>query len=466
MNPRTPSEAPPPEVLLTLPAEENGHTPLWEANSHSPSFITALSYVWGRRRFVLKATLLGMIVSIVLVMIPAREYESTEKLMPPDKQSGGSLAMLASNVMGDRLGPMAGDILGVKTPSELLVGILRSRTVADRLINQFGLMKVYRENLLENAEKDLENSVTFDEDRKSGIITLVVRDRSPQRAAALAQGFATQLNAVMTELDSSDAHRERVFLEGRLVKAKVDLDTASRNLSQFSSKHTTLDITSQGKAMVDAAAVLQGQLMVAQSQLSAYGQIFTPNNVRVRALTAQIAELTKQLHNMVGTDESLASQDTESENNNGLIYPSIRELPLLGVPYFDLYRQAKIQEAVYEILTKQYEMAKVEEAKELPTVRVLDPGNVPERPAYPKRSDVAILGTFFFAFCAMVYLLASFRWSHMDDQHSVRLFLAEIRNGLLTDFASMRTGLQSSWIGRFLPRRDAGINNSSNTESR
>ena len=269
----------------------------------------------------------------------------------------------------------------------------------------------------------------------------------------------------MAELDSSDAHRERVFLEGRLKKARVDLDTASRNLSQFSSKHATLDITSQGKAMVDAAAVLQGQLMVAQSQLSAYQQIFTANNVRVRALTAQIDELKKQLYNMVGTDASLTPQDTESENNNGLIYPSIRELPLLGVPYFDLYRQAKIQEAVYETLTKQYEMAKVEEAKELPTVRVLDPANVPQRPSYPKRTDIAILGTFFFAFISMVYLLASFRWSHMDAQQPLRRLSVEVRSGVSSDFASMGTFLQSSRLGRFLPRRHSGINDGSNPKS-
>ena len=178
MNPRTPSEAPPPDVLLTLPAEENGGTPLWEANPNSPSFMTALSYLWSRRGLVLKATLVGMLVSVILVMIPAREYESSEKLMPPDKQSAGSLAMLASSVMGDRLGPMASDVLGVKTPGELLVGILHSRTVADRLIDQFNLMTVYHESLLQNAENDLENSTSIQEDRKSGIITLVVRDRS------------------------------------------------------------------------------------------------------------------------------------------------------------------------------------------------------------------------------------------------------------------------------------------------
>lgn len=456
----------PPEVVVALPLDENEkEAPLWKTREETPSFMTALSYIWSCRRFVAKATLAGMLLTVVLVMIPARQYESTTRLMPPDKQSMGSLAMIASTVMGDKLGPLAGSMLGIKTPGELIVGILRSRTVTDRLIDQFDLKKVYGTNLMMNAEKDLEDQTDIEEDKKSGIITIVVRDRSPQRAADMARAYSRELNSVMAQLDSSDAHRERVFLEGRLVKAKTDLDTASRNLSIFASKNTTIDLPSQGKAMVGAAAILQGQLMVAQSELSGYEQIFTENNVRVRALRAQVAELQKQLQNMVGTDQSMALQaQNGGENSNGIVYPAIRELPLLGVPYFNYYREAKIQEAVYEILTKQYELAKVEEAKELPSVRVLDQANLPERPSYPKRTDLVIIGTFFFAFASMVYLLASFRWAHMSRQHPAKMLGYEIRTGLASDFSATRGAVESSRFARFIPFLRSREKNGSDSE--
>src|SRR6185312_14547545 len=121
-----------------------------------------------------------------------------------------------------------------------------------------------------------------------------------------------------------------------------------------------------GKAMVDAAAALQGQLIAAQAQLSGLQQIYTDNNVRVRAAEAHVEELQKKLNELGG-----AGTQSDLESNNSL-YPSIRKLPLLGVTYADLYRQTKIQETVYELLTQQYELAKMQEAKEIPTVKVLD----------------------------------------------------------------------------------------------
>ena len=226
-------------------------------------------------------------------------------------------------------------------------------------------------------------------DRKSQIITISVTDHDPKRAAAMGQAYVAELNRLVAELSTSSARRERIFLEERLKSVSQDLESAEKEFSQFSSKNTTLDIKEQGKAMVEAAATLQGQYIAAQSELEGLKQIYTDNNVRVRSVRARIDELKHQLEKLGGKGESMT--DASSQPGDSL-YPSIRKLPLLGVTYADLYRRTKIQEAVLETLTKEYEMAKVQEAKEIPTVKVLDPANIPDKKSFPPRTLISAVG--------------------------------------------------------------------------
>src|SRR5207253_2187866 len=127
---------------------------------------------------------------------------------------------------------------------------------------------------------------------------------------------------------------------------------------QFSSKNAAIDIKEQGKAMVEGAAILQGQLIAAQSELEGLRQIYTDNNVRVRSVRARIDELKHQLEKMGGKGENPSAdsrQEQDSPAQQDSLYPSIRKLPLLGVTYADLYRRTRVQEAVFESLTKEYE---------------------------------------------------------------------------------------------------------------
>src|SRR5262249_41051548 len=158
----------------------------------------------------------------------------------------------------------------------------------------------------------------------------------------------------------------------------------------FASKNTTLDIKEQAKAEVETGAVLQGQLIAAESELQGLKQIYTENNVRVRSAQARIAELRQQLEKFGGTDASL---DTDSSGSSQNLYPSIRKLPLLGVTWADLYRQVKIQETIYELLNQQYELTRIQEAKEIPTIRIIDPANFPEKKSWPPRLLIILIFT-------------------------------------------------------------------------
>jgi capsule polysaccharide export protein KpsE/RkpR len=224
-------------------------------------------------------------------------------------------------------------------------------------------------------------------------------------------------------LSTSSARRERIFLEERLKAVSLDLEAAEKDFSQFSSKNTAIDIKEQGKAMVEAAATLQGQYIAAQSELEGLKQVYTDNNVRVRSVRARIAELKRQLEKLGGKGE-LPSDPSGQQAD--FLYPSIRKLPLLGVTYADLYRRTRVQEAVFESLTKEYELAKVQEVKEIPTVKVLDSPNIPERKSFPPRLLIMFLGTVFAFGLATTWVFGKTAWDHTDSNNPKKAFAQEV----------------------------------------
>ncbi|PYT38418.1 MAG: lipopolysaccharide biosynthesis protein, partial [Acidobacteria bacterium] len=176
----------------------------------------------------------------------------------------------------------------MKSTSEIFVGILTSRTVQDKLVQQFELRKFFGVRRMEDACKLLAQRTDISVDRKSQIITLTVTDHDAKRAAAMGNAYVAELNRLVAELSTSSARRERIFLEERLKAVSQDLEVAEKDFSQFSSKNTAIDIKEQGRAMVETAATLQGQYIAAQSELEGLKQIYTDNNVRVRSVRARI----------------------------------------------------------------------------------------------------------------------------------------------------------------------------------
>jgi len=232
----------------------------------------------------------------------------------------------------------------------------------------------------------------------------------------MAQAYVDELDHLVVELNTSAAHRERAFLEERLKAVRQDLDSSAKEFSQFASQNTAIDIQEQGRAMVGAAATLQGHLIAAQSELEGLRQIYADSNVRVKAVRARIDELQKKLEEMGGGDLSSAGEPEKSS-----LYPSIRKLPLLGVRYAELYRTNKIQETVFELLTQQCELAKVQEAKETPSVKVLDIAKVPEKKSFPPRLLIMVLGALFAVMLGAVWVLAKAGWQDIDAEHPGKL---------------------------------------------
>ncbi len=211
-------EAAPQPVADELPLVE---VPLEEPRERQAKLLRLL---WDSRRSLFRAAALGILASTLVAFLIPKSYTSTTQLMPPDPQSTSGMAMMAAMAakVGGGLGSAAGDLLGVKSSGALFIGVLRSQTAQDRLIQQFDLKKLYGKRLIADARTNLDENTSISEDRKSGIITISVTDHSPQRAAALANAYVDELNTLVSELSTSSAHRERVFLEERLKVAKQD----------------------------------------------------------------------------------------------------------------------------------------------------------------------------------------------------------------------------------------------------
>jgi uncharacterized protein involved in exopolysaccharide biosynthesis len=372
--------------------------------------------LWQRRRFLALVTGIGVLLAIGYSLLLPNQYESTAQLMPPDQQSlsGGSLLSALTGA-----GPVAsmGGLISTTTPGAVFIGILNSRTAQDDIINRLDLLRIYHCKFHTDCRRMLAAQTAIKEDSGDGIISITIIDTDRNRARDLAEAYVEELDKLVNSSSTSSARREREFLEQRLKSIKTDLDANSRELSQFSSHNAILNPQSQGQSLIESVARLQGELVTAQTELSGMKAQYTDDNVRVREARARVDELQNQLRKVDST-----GGDVDAANlKPGQEYPSLRELPILGVTYSDLSRQLMMQESIYETLTRQYEVAKVEEAKEIPPVKILDEPEVAERKSLPHRLIIVLLGTALSALGGITWVLASALRKNTKEQQPERI---------------------------------------------
>ena len=381
-----------------------------------------LDHLWRERRRILKWTALGLVISLVLAYFVPK-YEATVQIMPSDTGAGSAgLLALAGMSAGPNVPGLGslGDLLGVttKTPSALYVKVLQSESVERALVDRFDLRKYYGKRYYEDAEGKLDSHTKVLEDKKSGVISISVKEPDAKMAQDIANGYVDELNKVLARVSTSAAGREREFIEKRLSEEKVALQDAEKNFSEFASTNMAPDVPTQTRVMVETSARLQGELVAARAQLQGLEQIYTPDSTRVKTLQGQIGALERQLKQM--NTGGPASNDPTNP------YPSVKTLPSLGVQWADLYREQKVHETVYEYLTSQYESARIREAKDIATVKVLDRvDRLPEK-RHPRPWMIVVAGTF--AFFVLACLGAETRrlWEAWDIDDPRRMWLARV----------------------------------------
>jgi len=388
-------------------------------------WVDAVERLWLHRRSIAKAAIAGLVLSSIAAFLYPK-YEATVQLMPPDTGSSGLGALImpglsnssSSGISG--LMGLAGELLGGKTSGALFVKVLESRTIEDSLITRFDLRKHYHLKYWQDARKKLQSRTTISEDKKSGVLKLEVDDRDPKLATDLAGAYVEELDRIMAKVATSAARRQRIFLEQRLVDEKKFLEDSEKRFSQFASSNMMLDVPQQTKVTVESAARLQGEMIAARAELEGLEQIYTSENYRVRTLRAHLAELEKELAR-INAGQMVTGTTPDPTNP----YPSVKNLPVLGVQWADLYRTTRVHETVFELLTQQYEIARIQEAKEIPTVKVLDAPAASEK-RYPRPWTVIILGVLGSAALACLWFLLRDRWDKWDRDDPRRQLLARI----------------------------------------
>lgn len=365
--------------------------------------ITLLDYIElliKHKRLIGKLTGAAFIISLVIsLLLPAR-YVAKARVLPP-KESDNSMNTLLTHTEGV-LGGLSESLLSSKTPSELYVGILKSRSAADELIQRFNLKKLYGFFYIEDVYNKLSERTDIQVDKKNQIITVAVEDSSPQRAADMANFYVDALDRINRKLNISEGQKKRQFLEERLTKVQSDLSKAENALKEFQERHKLMSLEEQAKSAIKAAAEIKGELIAAETNLEVQRQFGTQRQNEAVMLIAKIDELKRQLAKIEFGQPANDTERRGSKINESDLFIPIGSMPDLGLKLAQLTRDAKTQEKVFELITTQFELAKMEEAKDVNTVQVLDRAVPPERRSFPKRSSIVILWTLTALFCGVV----------------------------------------------------------------
>jgi capsule polysaccharide export protein KpsE/RkpR len=398
--------------------------------SEKASWVANASLFWDHRHTLLRVAGTVFVLSVVLVLLLPKEYESSTRIMPPES-GGNSAAMLAALVgkgssagSASGLAGLAGSLLGAKNNGALFIALLHSGTISGHLIDRFDLQHIYHKKYRDTTAKRLAHSTKITEDTKSGVITIVVTDERRERARDLAQAYLDELNSVVARVNTSSAHREREFIEQRLSTVQAELQRAQLELSNYSSDNTTIDIKEQTRATVDAGAKLEGQLIASESELDSLRQIYGDQNVRVRAARARNSILRSELQRANGQS---GQQSEEMAADAGHPYPALRQLPRLAVQWANLYRNVRIHETVFDLLSEEYETARIEEVKSIPTVSVIDSPGLAERKSGPHRVLIVLAATILSLIGTALFLLIKRSWLSIDQMDARRVLATDIQ---------------------------------------
>lgn len=361
------------------------------------------------KKLIFGTTFASAIITAIMALLMTPIYRAETRILTP-QQSGSSLAMGLLSQMGGS--EMAGAALGIKTPSDQYAEILKSRTIADRIIDRFDLMKLYGVEYREDAVRKVFNVMKATVDRKSGIITVSVEDKDPERAAKMANAFVEELKNFTKGLAITEAAQRRLFFEEQLKDVRVTLSKAEEALKGFGEKTGAIRVDEQAKALIEGIANLRAQIAVKEVELRVMRTYSTPNN----------PDLQKTEEALRGMKIELAKLETKGDRNPDPIPPAGR-VPEIGTEYMRRLRDLKFNETLYELLTKQYELAKLDEARDAVIIQVMDRAVPPEKKAKPKRRQMVMIATitgFFFSVFA-VFLMEYKEKAYSDPANRERI---------------------------------------------
>ncbi|PHV30336.1 hypothetical protein CSQ94_26185 [Janthinobacterium sp. BJB312] len=355
---------------------------------HLLDILTALAR---QKKILFMVPLVTGVLSIAAAFLIKPTFLSTAVILPPQQQSSGVSAMLGQ--LGGLAGA-AGGITGLKNPNDLYVAMLQSRTIADKLISQFDLKTRFDVETLDEARRKLDGMATVVND-KAGTISVLVEDKDPKFAAQIANAFVSELSNLTKGLAITDAAQRRLFFEKQLVAVKDDLANAEIALRKTQESTGLLQLDGQVEGIIRNVAQLEGTIAAKEVQLNAMRSFATNNNPDLMRLQGEIQ----------GYQAQLARLKTGKSSKDGDLMVPTGKIPEVGVEYIRSLRNVKYQETIFELLSKQYELAKIDEAKESSNIQILDNAVPAEKKSKPKKLIIILLGFFGGGFLALFLAL-------------------------------------------------------------
>ena len=317
------------------------------------------------------------VVSLVVSLLMTPIFRAETKILPPQKGSS-SIAEQLLNQMGG-FASLASSAVGMKSPNEMYIGFLRSRTVYDKIIDRFGLMKLYDAKYREDARKDLNDALTT-RSGKDGMIVVSVEDRDPKRAADMANAFVEEMIGVTKGLALTEAAQRRLFFEEQLKDVKMALAQAEEGIKGFQEKTGALKIDDQAKAVIQGIGNLRAQIAAREVQYKVAQTFATPQNPDLQRIEEELRGLKAELNKL----------EQKGGNSPDPLMPTGR-MPSVGMEYLRKLRDVKYNETLYELLAKQYEMAKLDEARDAAVIQIIDKAVQPEKKVKPKTANIVAL---------------------------------------------------------------------------
>jgi len=329
--------------------------------------------------FILKFVAIACVLAAVASLLWPNSYTATIRIMPPQQGQSISAALMA------QLGPLAalaGTNLGVRTQSDVFIYVLRSRSVADVLIDRFSLMSVYKAKRRADARTDLAGDTQVTTGKEGGI-SIEVTSRDPKRAADIANAYVEELQKLTKTLAVSEAGRRRLFFEQEARKAGEELAQAELAMKQTQERTGIIQIDNQARALIESLTAVHARVAAQDAQVEAMRSYATPENPDLIRAQNELAALRTELGRMEAGLGGTSLADI-----------SVRKVPEAGLEYFRRLRDLRYAETVFELLKKQYEIARIDEARDAAIIQVLDKAEIPEKRSWPKRSLIVASAAF------------------------------------------------------------------------
>jgi uncharacterized protein involved in exopolysaccharide biosynthesis len=357
--------------------------------------LDALIFLARHRRSLLALPLGVAVAAAAISLVLPNYYTGVTKILPPQQNQSAAAMMLS------QLGTMTGlpaTPLALKNPNDLYVGMLKSRTVADRLIERFDLRARYERETVQDTRRVLEERSAISHGR-DGIITVQFEDRDPTFAAQVANGYIEELYKLTQTLAVTEAGQRRLFLERQLQLAKDSLAEAEVELKKTQEVTGLIKLDEQGRAIIDAVAKLRAQIAAKEVEAGAMRSFATERNPAYVRIQQELAGLRIELSRLETSGKAPSS---------GNILVPTGKVPEAGLEYVRRLREVKYHETVFELLARQFEVAKIDEARDASIVQVLDAAVVPEKKSRPHRTRIVIV-------VAVLGFLAALLWSLLRD---------------------------------------------------